>query len=189
MYYFGTTVRRGRIRNGRAQLAALDVILVVVIITTAASILQNAVMRYGDTASPVSDTYMTHRAEATLRVLLRTTVDTDELCSLCGAGTISPGGWRPVSEVLAEYLFICTIANREDPTAGAVLESIVCSILTNLTAPAYGFVLKAEYKSSRVSISISDADGRDVVYAEENYPLTVTGSQEAVCFKLGLWRF
>jgi len=188
MYLLRTNLGSDRMRSGRAQLAALDIVLVVVLIIAAASVLQCALQFYGEQDRLDADIYLTRRAKAVLRALLTTTVDTDELYGTCAKNALDRSGWQPISKALAEHMLICSNGGREDPAVGQALKLIAGSILDNLTGPGYGYAFNAEFRTECIKIVKPAEPDSDISCSEDRYLLAVDGGPEAVSFKLGLWR-
>jgi hypothetical protein len=174
--------------DGSAQFTALDIVLFAVIITISSSVLVNAVLTPGINGTGAQDDPLRQRAEDALQVLLRTTINTDELFTPDNSEWLIQGGWRPLSEVISEHLVIISGESSNSDPIGMPLEILIRTILVNLTAPYQGFISKAEYGNNIIEVDNNKFPERDIIYAEVEHMVSPNGRKGAVLFSLGLWR-
>lgn len=173
--------------NNSGTFTVIDIALFCAFILIASSILLYAVHYSVHSQELFHDAEMVEYTQQTLDVLLRTTIDTNELF---------PGetwGFEPVSLLLADMLFLKNAQNNQESPGWKYLKNKVRKILLNLTLPEYGFLFECTLDGTSTIIeSLSGQNDFEPVKntstAKRSQNIHKSGLAKTAFFKLSLWR-
>jgi len=180
-------------RDHNGQFGLADFFLFTIIILMASSVWIFAAGQTQHATSIQEDFMLAERALDTLMVLLRTTLDTGEFWNDITINHRICVGWRPVCEIIGEYLYLRSSGIETDGFDHRPLIENLLVILLNLTSPDLGSVFLAELEGSILKLTPKTQQEQQkedlgIAFAECKSCLMIDREELTVHFSLGLWR-